>query len=70
MATLKKPGALDPRLPAGGNDWTQQLSATAGNYAAGRERWMDFAGDAYTRMPFKQGALTGLTMSVAKQKGD
>jgi len=70
MATLKKVGQLDPRLPAGGGEWMQQLSTTAGNYAAGRERWMDFAGDAYAREPFKQGVLNALTMTLGKQKGD
>ena len=70
MAVLKKVGALDPRLPAGGDDWVQKLSTTAGNYAASRQRWTDFVGECYTREPFAQGALTTLTMSIGKQKGD
>lgn len=70
MATLKKPGQLHPALPIGGGEWAQQLSTTAGNYAAGREKWMDFAGDAFTTMPFKQGALLSINMTVGKQKGD
>lgn len=70
MATLKKVGQLDPGLPAGGGDWMQQLSTTAGNYAAGRDRWLDFAGDLYCREPFREAALTGLSMSIGKQKGD
>lgn len=70
MATLKKVGQLDPRLPAGGGEWMQKLSTTAGNYAAARQRWMDFAGDLYHRQPFLLGALTSLAMPVGKQKGD
>src|SRR6185503_14065711 len=60
MATLKKVGELDPRLPAGGGEWMQKLSTTAGNYAAARQRWMDFAGDLYHRQPFLLGVLTDL----------
>lgn len=70
MATLKKVGQLDPRLPAGGGEWMQKLSTTAGNYAAARQRWMDAALDAYHRQPFLLAALTDLTMAVGKQKGD
>jgi hypothetical protein len=70
MATLKKVGQLDPRLPAGGGEWMQKLSTTAGNYAAARQRWMDAAMDAYHRQPFLLGKLTGLTAAFGKQKGD
>lgn len=70
MATLKKVGQLDPRLPAGGGEWMQALSTTAGNYRAARQRWMDFAGDLYHRQPFLLSKLTGLTAPVGKQKGD
>lgn len=70
MATLKKVGQLDPRLPAGGGEWMQKLSTTAGNYAAARQRWMDFAGDLYHRQPFLLSKLTSLTAAIGKQKGD
>lgn len=70
MATLKKVGQMDPRLPAGGGEWMQKLSTTAGNYAAARQRWMDFAGDLYHRQPFLLAALTGLDMPFGKQRGD
>lgn len=70
MATLKKVGQLDPRLPAGGGEWMQKLSTTAGNYAAGRQRWMDFAGDLYHRQPFLLSKLSALSAPVGKQKGD
>lgn len=65
MAVLKKVGQLRD-MPA--SDWMQKIDSTTIGYAAARQQWLDFAGDAYTREPFKQGVLTGLTMTQAMQR--
>ena len=66
MATLKKAGAIDPRMPAG--DWVQAINGDTSNYRTAKQRWSDFAGDMYTRQPYKDGALTLLSMPFLMQK--
>jgi hypothetical protein len=66
MATLKKAGAIDPRMPAG--EWVQAINGDTSNYRTAKQRWSDFAGDLYSREPYKQGALTLLNMPQLKQK--
>jgi hypothetical protein len=66
MAVLKKAGAIDSRMPAG--DWVQAINGTTSNYKTSKQRWQDFAGDFYCRAPFRQGALTTLSMPNLMQK--
>lgn len=67
IALLKKVGQL-LNMPAG--DWMQALDGTDSTYRAARQRWMDWAGDMYSRQPYKMGVNNGLSIGdLPTQKG-
>jgi hypothetical protein len=65
-AVLKKVGQTLPQLGVG--EWMPAINGTTSTYKAARDHWMDFAGDNYSRQPFRLGALTSLDVSGLPQQ--